>query len=315
VRQRGQRELYLGLANDPTFGVVIGFGTGGIAVERKDDVAFELPPINDVLVANLIGRTRVSRLLDAYGNVPAIDREALTTLMLRFSMLACACPEIAACDLNPVIAHENGAIAVDAHVVMRSRKEVSALRKGGRYGHLAVYPYPRELEETITLKDGMQLLVRPIQPEDAERERAFVSRLSPETLYFRFMMPVRELPQAMIERFTQIDYGRELALVGIIGDDGESKIVGVARITPTTIPGRCEFAIVVEEVMQGTGLARALMQRIIEAARQRGYREIEGAVLRENPRMLKFCESMGFKILPNPDDPGERIALRVLVDE
>ena len=100
-----------------------------------------------------------------------------------------------------------------------------------------------------------------------------------------------------------------------MGEPGEDKIVGVARITPTTIPDRCEFAIVVEEVMQGTGLARALMQRIIEAARQRGYREIEGVVLRENPRMLKFCESMGFTIMPNPDDPGERIALRVLVDE
>ena len=315
VRQRGQRELYLGLANDPTFGVVLGFGAGGIAVERQDDVAFELPPINDVLIANLISRTRVSRLLDAYGNVPAIDRGALTTLILRFSTLACACPEIAACDLNPIIAHERGAIAVDAHIVLRSRKDVAMLRKLGRYGHLAVYPYPRELEETITLKDGLQLLVRPIQPEDAERERAFVARLSPETLYFRFMMPVRELPQAMIERFTQIDYGRELALVGVVSGDGDDKIVGVARITPTTIPERCEFAIVVEEVMQGTGLARALMHRIVEAARQRGYREIEGAVLRENPRMLKFCEAMGFKILPNPDDPGERIALRELADD
>ncbi len=314
VRQRGQRELYLGLANDPTFGVVIGFGAGGIAVERQDDVAFELPPINDVLIANLIARTRVSRLLDAYGNVPAIDRDALTTMMLRFSTLACACPEIAACDLNPVIAHERGVIAVDAHIVLRSRTDAAAIRKLGRYGHLAVYPYPRELEETVTLKDGMQLLIRPIQPEDAERERAFVSRLSPETLYFRFMMPVRELPQAMIERFTQIDYGRELALVGIVSNDGVDKIVGVARITPTTIPERCEFAIVVEEIMQGTGLARALMQRIIDAAVARGYREIEGAVLRENPRMLKFCEAMDFTILPNPDDPGERIALRTLAD-
>ena len=315
VRHRGQRELYLGLANDPTFGVVIGFGAGGIAVERQDDVAFELPPINDVLIANLISRTRVSRLLDAYGNVPAIDRDALVTMMLRFSTLACVCPEIAACDLNPIIAHERGVIAVDAHIVLKPRHAVAAIRKLGRYGHLAVYPYPRELEETITLKDGMQLLLRPIQPEDAERERAFVARLSPETLYFRFMMPVRELPQAMIERFTQIDYGRELALVGIVVAGAEDKIVGVARITPTTIPERCEFAIVVEDTMQGTGLAQALMQRIVEAARHRGYREIEGAVLRENPRMLKFCEAMGFTILPNPDDPGERIALRVLVDE
>ncbi len=314
VRHRGQRELYLGLANDPTFGVVMGFGAGGLAVERVDDIAFELPPVNDVLIANLISRTRVSRLLDAYGNVPAINREALTTMMLRFSTLACACPEIAACDLNPVIAYAHGAVAVDARIVLRTRADVALIKKRGRYGHLAVYPYPRELEEEVTLKDGLQLLIRPIQPEDAERERAFVARLSPETLYFRFMMPVRELPPAMIERFTQIDYGRELALVGITGEAAQQKIVGVARITPTTAPGRCEFAIVVEETMQGNGLARSLMQRLLDAARSRGYHEMEGAVLRENPRMLRFCEAMGFTILPNPDDTNERIARRTLVD-
>ncbi len=312
IRHRGQRELYLGLATDPTFGTVIGFGAGGIGVERLDDVAFELPPINDVLIANLISRTRISRLLDGYGNVPSIDRDALTKIMLRFSTLACMCPEIASCDLNPVIAYERGVIAVDARVVLKPSDVAEKLLEQGRYGHLAVYPYPRELEETVALKNGVKLLIRPIQPEDADREREFVSRLSPETLYFRFMMPVRELSAAMIERFTQIDYGRELALVGVIDTGPNSKIVGVARITPTTIPERCEFAIVVDEAMHGSGLARALMQRLIDAASTRGYREIEGVVLRENPRMLKFCESLGFHILPNPDDPGERIALRTL---
>ncbi|MBL8310751.1 MAG: bifunctional acetate--CoA ligase family protein/GNAT family N-acetyltransferase [Burkholderiales bacterium] len=312
VRQRGQRELYVGLANDPTFGAVIGFGAGGIAVERIDDVAFELPPLNDVLIANLIQRTRVARMLEAYGNVPAINRDALTKLMLRFSTLACMCPEIAACDLNPVVAYERGAVAVDARVVLRPRDRVQALRRAGRYSHLAVYPYPRELEETVTLKDGRSVQIRPIQPEDAEREREFIAKLSPETLYFRFMMPVRELSQAMIERFTQIDYGRELALVGVVSEGQTQHFVGVARITPTTIPERCEFAIVVGENMHGTGLAKTLMTRLFDAARERGYTEIEGIVLRENPRMLKFCQGLGFEIQPNPDDPGERIALRRL---
>jgi acetyltransferase len=196
------------------------------------------------------------------------------------------------------------------------------LKAKGAYSHLAVYPYPRELEERVTLKSNDTILIRPIQPEDADRERAFVSRLSPETLYFRFMMPIKALSPAMIERFTQIDYGRELALVAITGDtpqpkharDASTEIRGVARITPTTHPERCEFAIVVEESMQGTGLGRALMQRLFSAARQRGYTVIEGVVLRDNPRMLKFCEAMGFTIEPSPDDPHEKIARKVLVD-
>lgn len=317
VHHRAQRELYVGLANDPTFGTTIAFGSGGLSVQQVDDIAFELPPVNDVLVANLINRTRVSRVLDAYSNVAAIDRPSLTTLLLRFSALACACPEILACDLNPVVAHEEGVLAVDARIVLRSRTDADALAARGRYAHLAVYPYPRELEERVELRSGESMLIRPIQPEDADREREFVSRLSAETLYLRFMMPIKELSQAMIERFTQIDYGRELALVGVSGEDSrgrgeDSAIRGVARITPTTHPERCEFAIVVEESMQGSGLARALMHRLIEAARQRGYREMEGIVLRENPRMLKFCESLGFTIKPNPDDSAERMAIKSL---
>ncbi len=317
--QRGQRELYVGMATDPTFGATLAFGSGGLSVEQVDDVAFELPPINDVLINNLILRTRVSRTLDAYSNVPGINRAALTQLLLRFSTLVCACPEIVSCDLNPVLADQTNVAAVDARIVLRARDAAASLREQGRYAHLAVYPYPRELEERVTLKDNSSLLIRPIQPEDADRERAFVARLSPETLYLRFMMPIRELAPSMIERFTQIDYGRELALVGVVSrtnDHGESsdEIVGVARITPTTEPSRCEFAIVVEESMQGTGLARALMQRLIEAARTLRYTQIEGVVLRENPRMLKFCEAMGFKILPNPDDSNERIATRRLSD-
>jgi acetyltransferase len=326
VEFRGQRELYLGIANDPTFGATLMFGSGGLSVEQVNDVAFELPPINDMLAAHLVARTRVSRLLDAYGNVPSIDHAALSTMMLRFSALACACPEILALDLNPVVAHERGTVALDARIVLRSREAVEQLRTRGNYSHLSVHPYPRELEERVTLKDGRDILIRPIQPEDAQREREFVARLSPETLYFRFMMPVKELSPAMIERFTQIDYARELALVGISGTktdnknnartrtDSETAICGVARITPTTHPDRCEFAIVVEEAMQGNGLARALMHRLIAAARERGYRSMEGVILRDNPRMLKFCEAMGFTVEASPDDPAERIARRSLTD-
>ncbi len=324
VEFRGQRELYLGIATDATFGATLMFGSGGLSVEQVNDIAHELPPINDLLAENLISRTRVSRLLGAYSNVPGIDRAALSTMMLRFSALACACPEIAALDLNPVVAHERGTMALDARVVLRSSTEAAALRARGAYAHLSVHPYPRELEERIALKDGRKMLIRPIQPEDASRERAFVSRLSPETLYFRFMMPIKELSLAMIERFTQIDYARELALVGIseshidvqsASSAMETEIRGVARITPTTHPDRCEFAIVVEESMQGTGLARSLMHRLIEAARARGYRSMEGVILRDNPRMLKFCEAMGFVIEASKDDPGERVARRSLTEE
>jgi acetyltransferase len=128
------------------------------------------------------------------------------------------------------------------------------------------------------------------------------------------MMPVKELSDAMIERFTQIDYDRELALVALRNESGGtpgasgSRLVGVARIIPTWEDGTAEFAIVVGDWLQHSGLGRELMQRLLEAGRARGYSVIEGIILGENVSMLRFCERLGFSITLNPDDPAERIA-------
>jgi acetyltransferase len=132
------------------------------------------------------------------------------------------------------------------------------------------------------------------------------------------MMPVKELSDAMIERFTQIDYDRELALVALENPGGGtpgapgSRLCGVARIIPTWEDGAAEFAIVVGDWMQHSGLGRELMLRMFDACRTRGYDVIEGIILGENVSMLRFCERLGFTIKVNPDDPAERIARRTL---
>jgi acetyltransferase len=318
IRTRHQRELYLGMATDPMFGAVIAFGTGGVAVEQVDDVAIGLPPLNALLARSLVNRTRVARVLRAYRNVPGIDFVALERSLVRFSALVCACPWIESLDINPLVADEHRVTALDARVVIRPPGEANATRWSGAYGNLAIHPYPRELEETIRLRTGAEVLLRPIRPEDADLERQFVAALSPQTLYRRFMMPVKELSDTMIERFTQIDYDRELALVALGNDSGGSpggpgsRMVAVARIIPTWEDGVAEFAIVVGDWLQHSGLGRELMLRLFDASRARGYRIVEGIVLAENLPMLRFCERLGFTSRVNPDDPGERIVRRTL---
>jgi acetyltransferase len=318
IRSRHQREVYLGMATDPMFGAVIAFGAGGVAVEQIDDVAIGLPPLNGLLARSLVQRTRVARLLRAYRNVPGIDFQRLEQTLVRFSALVCACPWIASLDINPLVVDEDRVTALDARIEVKSPADLLRVRWRGAYGHLAIHPYPRELEETVTLKNGDTVLLRPIRPEDAELEREFVAALSPQTLYRRFMMPVKELSDAMIERFTQIDYDRELALVALRNESGGtpgavgSRLVGVARIIPTWEDGTAEFAIVVGDWMQHSGLGRELMERMFEAGRVRGYAVLEGIILGENVSMLRFCERLGFTIKLNPDDPAERIARRTL---
>jgi acetyltransferase len=318
VRTRHQREVYAGVATDPVFGAVIAFGAGGVAVEQIDDVAIALPPLNALLARSLVQRTRVYRLLKPYRAVPGIDFGLLEQTLVRLSSLVCSCPWIASLDVNPLVVDEDRVVALDANVEVNAPGAAPAARWAGAYGHLAIHPYPRELEETVPLKNGASVLLRPIRPEDADLERAFIASLSAETLYRRFMMPIKELPDSLLERFTQIDYDRELALVALENPAGGtpggpgSRFCGVTRIIPTWEDGTAEFAIVIGDWMQGTGLGREMMQRIFVAARERGYATVEGIVLGENVPMLRFCEHLGFTIKVNPDDPSERIARKSL---
>ena len=311
--QAPSRTACLGLHTDPVFGAVIAFGAGGPAFRQIDDIALELPPLNATLVRGLIARTRLSRRLGAFGEVPAVDAIELQRLLLRLSTLVCACPWIDCLRINALNLDDLDVGMAQITVSLRP----DSLPWRGEYGHLAIHPYPRELEETLALRDGRSVRLRPVRPEDADAERAFIAALSPETLYRRFMMPVKALPDALIERFTQIDYDRELALVAIetvesAGDAGGAaptqRIAAVGRILPTWDDGVAEFAIVVGDWMQHSGVGRELMLRLIAAARSRGYRMLEGIVLAENQSMLRFCAKLGFKVSVNPDDGAERLA-------
>ena len=110
------RELILGLADDPTFGTVIVFGHGGTAVEIINDKALALPPLDLQLARDLIGRTRVSRLLRAYRDVPAVKGDAVAMVLVKLAQMAADIPEIRELDINPLLADEAGVLAVDARV-------------------------------------------------------------------------------------------------------------------------------------------------------------------------------------------------------
>ena len=121
------RELIAGIADDPTFGPVVVFGRGGTAVEVINDKALALPPLDLKLARDLIARTRVSRMLKAYRDVPAADENAIALLLVKLAQLAADLPEMRELDLNPLLADENGVIAVDARVAVAP---VEAVRRG-----------------------------------------------------------------------------------------------------------------------------------------------------------------------------------------
>lgn len=293
------RELVIGVSRDPVFGPTILFGAGGQMVEILRDSAVTLPPLNAILAGRLIERTRVSRLLEHFRNIPAVDRQAIIDVLMRISDLVCEFPEILELDINPLIAGSNGVLAVDARIrIARSSA------RAGRHDHLAIAPYPRELQREEILSDGTRLIIRPIRPEDAESEQEFVRSLSAQTKKMRFMHALNELSPAMLARFTQIDYGREMALVAVTEEDGRTVQQGVARYTINTDGVSCEFAVVVSDNLRHMGVGTLLMQALMEAARIHGMTRIQGSVLKENKPMLELMDDLGFYRSSDPDEPG-----------
>ena len=162
--------------------------------------------------------------------------------------------------------------------------------------------YPQQLVRQRVLFDGTPATIRPIRPEDSGMEQEFVRHLSDDSRYFRFMGSMRELAPKKLKFFTDIDYERHMAFVATIMRDDKELEIGVARYVATENPGGCEFAVTVNDAWQGSGVAGLLMISLEDAAREHGFKTMEGIVLASNHKMLKFARQLGFK---SHHEPGE----------
>jgi acetyltransferase len=287
ARRPGAVEIMMGVATDPVFGPVILFGQGGTAVEAIGDVALGLPPLNMTLAKELMLRARVVRLLRGHGGHPPADLDALCLALVKISQLVVDVPEIVEMDINPLYADAAGVLALDARMML-----APAPVKGQR---LAIRPYPLELEEVVTTRDGKRVLLRPIRPEDEPNHHVLISRMTREDLRFRFFTVVGEVPHSQMARLTQIDYVREMAFVAVPAEDPGRETLGVVRTVADADNDTAEYAVLVRSDLKGTGLGRLLMQKMIRYCRAAGVRRIVGEVLSENLPMLRLAEELGFK--------------------
>ena len=303
VPKGDNHELILGMTTDPVFGPVLLFGQGGNAVEALNDTAFALPPLNMHLACDLIERTRIHRVLRGVGGIAATRIGDVALSLVKLAQLAADLPEVVEIEVNPLLAGERGVLALDARV----RVDVSAPAGDA---HFAIRPYPKELEQSFELSDGHRLMLRPIQPEDEPALIQLFDAMTEEERYMRFFSPMSHVPHQLAARLSQIDYHREMALILTeAGLPGQARILAGVRIAGDPNDERCEFAIGVRHDQGGKGLGIRLMQRIIDYARARGYREIYGDILRENGAMLAVCRKLGFHIDPGSESNIVRATL------
>ena len=148
------------------------------------------------------------------------------------------------------------------------------------------------------MEGGVEYRIRPIRPDDAERERAFILSLSPESRFQRLMYTLREPSPEFVTRLVNVDQHRDMALVAVIGEAADEKIIGVARYAADGNGSDCEFAVAVADDWQCRGIGSTLTRMLFEYAANEGFRSIYGTVLASNQRMLELAEWLGLTIEP-----------------
>lgn len=298
--RRGGYELILGCSADPQFGPVLLFGLGGQLVEVLQDCAFGLPPLNRQLAQELIQKTKVYKALKGVRGKPPVNMHELEEILVRFSCLVVEHPSLLECDMNPLLVNDEGCVALDARMVLA---DINVPEKA--LPRPAIRPYPSEYRHEWKLKEGAEIVVRPIAPEDEAALVVFHHTISENSIRQRFFGFVSLDERIAHERLLRIcfnDFDREIALVAALKNK-EKEIVGVVRISkiPSTLEGL--LTMIILDAYHGVGLGTHLLKSALEAASAEGLHRVVARILSENVGMLKICERAGFKLKHSPSHP------------
>ena len=298
--ERIDYELILGARKDGNFGAVIIFGHGGIGVEVINDFSVGLPPLNQTLARLLMEETSVYRMLQGFRGKHPADFRQLEQILVGLSRMIVDFPEILEMDINPLAVSQGKAVALDARILLD--KEVLS-GKFPPYSHLAIAPYPTRYIMPWRLRDGTELILRPIRPEDEPLEHEMLSTCSEETIRSRFYQNIKHISHSMLVRSCHIDYDRDMTIVAEIRSDRQRRLIGIGSLTVDVNRAKAgEFGIIVHDEFQGRGLAAKLLDVLIGIAGERELKEFYGFLEPTNGRMTYLCDKLGMTRSRTPDD-------------
>lgn len=300
-------ELIIGSKKDPVLGPVILFGLGGTEAEFFKDVSVGIPPLNQTLARRVLEQTKTYRLIsEGFRTKPPANLLLLDEILVKVSNLIVDFPEIKELDINPLVVAGSAAVALDARIILD--KDVTRLKEDRT--HLIISPYPTKYVQPWYCRDGRYVLIRPIRPEDESLERELIANLSEDSSRFRFFYILKNITHEVLSRFCNIDYDREMAIIAEYTQGGIRRNVGVGRLIIEPGAEIAEFAIVVADDFQGTGLGLKLLDVLIGVAQDKGLGSIYGIVLRDNRKMINLAKKLGFNFEQLPDE-GFRVTLNL----
>jgi acetyltransferase len=297
-------ELILGSSTDPQFGPVLLFGLGGQLVEIFRDRTLGLPPLTSTLARRMMERTKIYHALAGVRGRAPVDRAALEQVLIRFSQLISEMPRIKEADLNPLRVSPRSIVALDARIVLHDWNIPDR-----NLPHAAIRPYPSAYVEKWAARDGSEITVRPIRPEDEPKMIRFHESLSDRSVYLRYFHHMSLDARVTHERLTRIcfiDYDRELVLVA---ETEKGEIVAVGRLTREHSSSDAEFGILVSDAWHERGLGTELLRRLLSLARSEGIGRVTGDILSENRAMQEICRQLGFHLRYSMDDGVVKVSI------
>jgi acetyltransferase len=286
-------EVILGGKTDPLFGPVILFGMGGVGVELFKDYSIGLPPLNTTLIRRMMEETKVYQLLKGYRNVPPANLKLLEETVALFSQLLIDFPQIKEIDINPLLINEKEACILDARIKIDKDK---VFRRFEPHEHLVISPYPKRYETQWKLKNGQEVLLRPIKPEDEPMWLEMFQSFSEESIRYRFFQLLKDTPHEVRVRYCNIDYDREIAIVAELSEEKHRRILGVGRLSIESDGKSGELAFIIGDKWQGLGLGTKVVDYVLEIAKDKGIETIYAIMLSDNHRALNLTKKMGFKL-------------------
>jgi acetyltransferase len=295
-------ELIIGSSLDAQFGPVLLFGTGGQLVEVFKDRSLGLPPLNTTLARRMMEQTKIFKALKGVRGRKPVNIAALEQLMVRFSQLVAEQRWIKEIDINPLLATPDRLIALDARVVVHGPEVTEE-----QLPKLAVRPYPTQYVGGWTMKDGAEVTIRPIRPEDEPLMVKFHETLSERSVYLRYFHLMHLSQRVSHERLTRIcfiDYDREMALVAErrAPDGGEPEILAVGRLTKVHGTNDAEVAVLVSDRFQGRGLGKELLRRLLKVGADEKLTHLVADILPDNRDVMRICEKLNFDLQHSLED-------------
>ena len=291
-------ELILGSSIDPQFGPVLLFGCGGELVEVFQDRALGLPPLNTTLARRMMKRTRIYKALQGVRGKKSVNLGALEQLIVRFSQLVVEQSWIEEIDINPLLVKADGEslLALDARVVLQKPQT-----KERELPKLAICPYPNQYIYPWKMRNGTEVTIRPIRPEDEPLIIKFHHTISEESVYFRYFHLIKLSRRIAHERLTRlcfIDYDRQIALVADHKNPRtqQHEILAVGRLSKLRGKQEAEFAAIISDRHQCQGLGSELLRQLIQIGRDENLSKISAEILAENTAMQHVCKKLGFQI-------------------